>query len=254
MDFSHPVASDDPTLGPMRLSEVNNPTPENGYSQDQDVQTMLENFGLGTTTEFDSLPRHFDGGTQWTYAGISFFEATIPAPDTSVPDPHPHHPFSSAQPHNLSSTSYDISNLFVNDEQRWQAIFTRDARADGVFLYCVLTTHIYCRPTCASRRPAQSNVAFVKSAVEAAALGCRACLRCSPDSSSNPTTERQMNAVARLKLALSADLDVKVTVKQVSEEIGISMWHLNRLFKKEVGFPPKQWVMQLRERAFRRYR
>lgn len=36
--------------------------------------------------------------------------------------------------------------------------------------------------------------------------------------------------------------DSKVTVKKVAEEIGVSMWHLNRLFKKLVGCPPQTWA------------
>lgn len=36
--------------------------------------------------------------------------------------------------------------------------------------------------------------------------------------------------------------DSKVTVKKFAEEIGVSMWHLNRLFKKIVGCPPQAWA------------
>lgn len=68
--------------------------------------------------------------------------------------------------------------------------------------------------------------------------------------------KRQAEIVEKLKSALLEEvsnseggrtretrgLDSKVTVKKVAEEIGVSMWHLNRLFKKLVGCPPQAWA------------
>jgi len=45
----------------------------------------------------------------------------------------------------------------------------------------VLTTGIYCRPSCAARHPKRENVRFFLNGSEAAATGLRACLRCRPD-------------------------------------------------------------------------
>ena len=41
------------------------------------------------------------------------------------------------------------------DQRRWEAVLERDPGQDGKFVYGVASTHIYCRPSCPSRRPAQ---------------------------------------------------------------------------------------------------
>lgn len=46
------------------------------------------------------------------------------------------------------------------DDRRWQAVCERDTRADGQFVFAVLTTGICCRPTCRSRRARRENVRF----------------------------------------------------------------------------------------------
>src|SRR5450432_41227 len=65
-------------------------------------------------------------------------------------------------------------------DPRWLAIVDRDRAADGTFLYGVRTTGIYCRPSCASRRPRRENVSFFATAYLAEAAGFRPCLRCVP--------------------------------------------------------------------------
>ncbi|MCL7652693.1 hypothetical protein M8371_25470, partial [Klebsiella pneumoniae] len=44
------------------------------------------------------------------------------------------------------------------DDRRWQAVCERDTRADGQFVFAVLTTGICCRPSCRSRRARRENV------------------------------------------------------------------------------------------------
>ncbi|CAM6193658.1 Ada DNA repair metal-binding domain-containing protein [Klebsiella pneumoniae] len=46
------------------------------------------------------------------------------------------------------------------DDRRWQAVCERDTRADGQFVFAVLTTGICCRPSCRSRRARRENVRF----------------------------------------------------------------------------------------------
>lgn len=48
-------------------------------------------------------------------------------------------------------------------------------------LYGVVTTGIYCRPSCPSRAPRPENVRFFADRGEAEAAGLRACRRCRPD-------------------------------------------------------------------------
>ncbi len=66
-------------------------------------------------------------------------------------------------------------------EQMWAAMTARDASYDGQFVYGVMTTGVYCRPSCPSRQALRKNVAFFDATSEARAAGLRACKRCKPD-------------------------------------------------------------------------
>ncbi|KAG9596227.1 hypothetical protein KCU77_g5192, partial [Aureobasidium melanogenum] len=68
-------------------------------------------------------------------------------------------------------------HTFETPSSRWQALVTRNPAANGTFVYCVLTTHIYCRPTCPARLARRANVEFFSTSSEAEAAGYRACKR-----------------------------------------------------------------------------
>jgi len=68
----------------------------------------------------------------------------------------------------------------IERDPRWAALCARDRAADGRFVYSVKTTGVYCRPSCAARRPLARNVRFHATADEAERAGFRACLRCHP--------------------------------------------------------------------------
>jgi AraC family transcriptional regulator, regulatory protein of adaptative response / methylated-DNA-[protein]-cysteine methyltransferase len=76
--------------------------------------------------------------------------------------------------------SVEQSSRYIDDDSRWQAWTTRDRRADGAFIVGVVTTGVYCRPSC-SGRPKRENVRFYADAAGARAAGLRACKRCKPD-------------------------------------------------------------------------
>ena len=68
----------------------------------------------------------------------------------------------------------------MNPDQCWQAVERRDRTFDGRFLFGVVTTGVYCRPSCPSRRALRKNVRFYETPAEAERDGLRACLRCRP--------------------------------------------------------------------------
>lgn len=68
----------------------------------------------------------------------------------------------------------------MSPTQRWQAVLARDRRCDGAFVYAVRSTGIYCRPSCASRRPRRTQVTFFPIPEAAEREGYRACRRCRP--------------------------------------------------------------------------
>src|SRR5437870_475517 len=67
-----------------------------------------------------------------------------------------------------------------DDATRWEAVVARDRRADGHFVYAVRSTGVYCRPSCASRRPRRAVVTFYDDPALAERAGFRACRRCKP--------------------------------------------------------------------------
>ena len=69
----------------------------------------------------------------------------------------------------------------MDDEQRYHAAASKDARFDGVFFTAVTSTGIYCRPSCPAITPKRENVRFYKTAAAAQEAGFRACKRCRPD-------------------------------------------------------------------------
>ena len=71
--------------------------------------------------------------------------------------------------------------MTITDDTAWAAVMRRDRTYDGRFVTGVLTTGIYCRPSCAARHPARANVRFFASGAEARDAGLRACKRCLPD-------------------------------------------------------------------------
>ena len=81
----------------------------------------------------------------------------------------------------LTSMAIAQSTEKLNDAARWTAVLAHDREADGLFVYAVHSTGVYCRPSCPSRRPRRDRVSFFETTAGARQAGFRACLRCKPD-------------------------------------------------------------------------
>lgn len=133
------------------------------------------------------------------------------------------------------------------DDRRWQAVCDRDVRADGQFVFAVLTTGICCRPSCRSRRALRENVRFY-SAVEAAiAAGFRPCKRCQPDK--RDPQQQKVDKVTRACRLL--EQESPVTLEALAQELAVSPFHFHRLFKSVTGMTPKAWQQAWRARRLR---
>ena len=73
--------------------------------------------------------------------------------------------------------------MYDDFDRCYRAVQSRDCRFDGWFVTAVLTTGIYCRPSCPVRLPLARNVRFYPTAAAAQRAGFRACKRCRPDAS-----------------------------------------------------------------------
>ena len=125
------------------------------------------------------------------------------------------------------------------DAARWAALAARDRQADGSFVYAVRTTGVYCRPSCAARRPRPENVTFHATCAEAEASGFRPCRRCRPNEPSR--TERQAEAVARACRLMDA-AEVPPSLDALAQAVGLSPFHFHRVFRQTTGITPKAYA------------
>jgi AraC family transcriptional regulator of adaptative response/methylated-DNA-[protein]-cysteine methyltransferase len=120
-------------------------------------------------------------------------------------------------------------------QNKWEQVLARDARQDGRFVFAVRTTGVFCRPSCPSRRPRRDSVEFFTDPREAEHAGYRACLRCKPTQISE-----QAQHVLRARQLLD-NAEGVVTLAQLSKRVGLSPFHLQRLFKRATGLSPREY-------------
>src|SRR5664279_203753 len=123
----------------------------------------------------------------------------------------------------------------MQSETQWRQVMARDARQDGRFVFAVRTTGIYCRPSCPSRRPRRDSVEFFPDPKLAERAGYRACLRCKPTEIS-----AQAQAVTRARQLLE-EAEGAMTLAGLSKHVGLSPFHLQRLFKRATGLSPREY-------------
>ena len=124
----------------------------------------------------------------------------------------------------------------LDPERCWQAVCERDAAQDGLFVFAVCSTGIFCRPSCPARRPLRHNVTFYPDASSASAAGFRPCQRCSPHGPS-PAEYLDGLVLAACDLLRSQDLPLVA----LAAHIGLSPSHLVRAFKARTGLTPRSW-------------
>jgi AraC family transcriptional regulator of adaptative response/methylated-DNA-[protein]-cysteine methyltransferase len=111
---------------------------------------------------------------------------------------------------------------------------------DGVFYYAVMSTGVYCRPSCPSRRPRRENVVFFRARQAAERAGFRPCKRCKPDSASQLDPNTQL--IEKVCRYIDAHPDEPVTLEALSRALGISPFYLQRTFKTITGISPRAYA------------
>ena len=140
----------------------------------------------------------------------------------------------------------------------WEAVNSRDARADGQFVYAVLSTGIYCRPSCPSRRPDPARVRFFPLPAAAEQAGFRACRRCKPASAT--VEDPKLEEVAKICRLIDAHMaddpagvadEARLTLTSLSAAAGMSAHQLERAFRRVMGITPRQYADALRMRRLK---
>jgi AraC family transcriptional regulator, regulatory protein of adaptative response / methylated-DNA-[protein]-cysteine methyltransferase len=144
-------------------------------------------------------------------------------------------------------TTTSASKPLPNTASRWAAVAARDRTADGRFVYAVHSTHIFCRPSCGSRRPKRENVTFYATPSGAVEGGFRACLRCRPGEAVSGTTSRSGDEAVRRTLAYIDNHPGEVPpLAELAKACGLSPAHLQRNFSRLVGVSPRAYAHALR--------
>lgn len=121
----------------------------------------------------------------------------------------------------------------------YRAVHSKDPRFDGWFVTAVLTTKIYCRPSCPVRPPFARNVRFLPTAAAAQQAGFRACKRCRPDASpGSPEWNVRGDVVARaMRLIADGTVD-REGVTGLATRLGYTPRQLERLLNADAGAGP----------------
>jgi len=126
-----------------------------------------------------------------------------------------------------------------DDELFLRAVQAKDARFDGWFVLAVVTTGIYCRPSCPAVPPKPRNVRFHPTAAAAQAAGFRACKRCRPDASpGSPEWDQRGDLVARAVRLIADGVVDREGVPGLAQRLGYSRRQLERALHAELGAGP----------------
>ncbi len=121
----------------------------------------------------------------------------------------------------------------------YRAVSSRDSRWDGRLYLGVLSTGVYCRPSCPARTPRPENCRYYPSAAAAVAAGFRACRRCRPDALPGSRDDDHRADLAARALRLIRDGEVDATgVAGLAARLHVSERHLHRVLVDEVGVSP----------------
>ena len=125
----------------------------------------------------------------------------------------------------------------LTEAQMWQAWEAKDTDYDGQFFVAVKTTGVYCRISCPAK-PLRKNIVFFATCEAAEAAGFRACKRCHPREAAMPDNAAELTQRAIEIIASSG----KARLNELSAQLNISAFYLQRTFKKVMGVSPLQYA------------
>ncbi|WP_433919894.1 AlkA N-terminal domain-containing protein [Streptomyces canus] len=131
------------------------------------------------------------------------------------------------------------TGMYTETERCVRAVQSKDARFDGWFFTAVLTTRIYCRPSCPVVPPKPQNMTFYPSAAACQQAGFRACKRCRPDTSpGSPEWNQRADLVARAMRLIADGVVDREGVPGLAARLGYSARQIERQLLAELGAGP----------------
>lgn len=127
----------------------------------------------------------------------------------------------------------------IDEETRYEAVRSRDARFDGEFFFAVETTGIYCRPSCPAVTPKRQNVHYYPTSAAAQRSGFRACRRCRPDAvPGSAEWNTRADTVARAMRMIGDGVIDREGVAGLATRLGYSARQVQRQLTAELGAGP----------------
>lgn len=130
-----------------------------------------------------------------------------------------------------------MSSSDATEHALWEALTARSSQLDAQWLYGVRTTGVFCKLSCASRRPRRENVEFFDCVEKARAAGYRPCKRCRPDA-------RDDGGAIVMACRLLAT-DEAIETRTVARALDLSTAYFQRMFKRHLGVTPQQYRRRL---------
>jgi methylphosphotriester-DNA--protein-cysteine methyltransferase len=142
-----------------------------------------------------------------------------------------------------TSGKYTHIMSYTTDSTRWRALATRDPNANGLFVYSVKSTGIYCRPICPARLARRANIGFFKTTNEAEAAGFRACKRCKPNVEVQDPQDRAVaQACTLIEAALKRSDPKTFKLHDLAKKVGLTPRYFHKIFKDKIGVTPREYA------------
>jgi AraC family transcriptional regulator of adaptative response / DNA-3-methyladenine glycosylase II len=133
-------------------------------------------------------------------------------------------------------------------EHLYERIVAKDAAFDGRILTGVLTTGIYCLPSCPARKPHIENVRFFPDETAARSSGLRPCKRCRPDAFYRGD-DADLTGLETALAQASADPAAFPEVEALAEAAAVGITKLKDLFARHVQTRPAAFLQRIRIRS-----
>jgi AraC family transcriptional regulator of adaptative response/methylated-DNA-[protein]-cysteine methyltransferase len=153
----------------------------------------------------------------------------------SAPDRRAHSPLF---PMEQTASPIDAATRRV----RLAQIYRRDPKAEGRFWCSVVTTGVYCRPTCPARHALPENIRLHETLAEARATGFRPCGRCRPEEPSMADRHRALIEIACRLI----DTGAPRTPEDLTRATGLSASQFYKLFRRFTETTPSGWARRAR--------
>ncbi len=144
------------------------------------------------------------------------------------------------------AAGYNASMNSLSETEMLRAVRARDRSYDGRFVYAVVTTGVFCRPSCAARPAKTENLRFHPDVATAERAGYRACLRCRPD-----LPALDVSSMAKIARHIERNADQRLTLSELADEAQLSPSRLQRVFKSVFGVSPKAYQDAARQRRLK---